>query len=322
MTTDILTNMTPLWLSIEEEIQKLDASDLDAGKKEATVQKVARALDAADYNVSRHGGNLLLLRRAIDARIEVGSSMLTDFSGAVEALTLDDVSDTLKATLKVVGGLGETWPSMQDLDRRSDVLAVVDKKKLDLLVAAAKALDADQGIRYLIEHSVAESSIVEELEITDAKLGEIKQVIAAEHAEIERIKGLLEAVEGKSNEEKAKHLIQNDVAENAIISFAGIEQSAIDAANLSMEAEIAEKKRLEEEAAAAKKAASEGPSLDSIPPDEMLEHIESIREIMEFSEDPDEIRQMCEQSNIPKSLVDVAVTDAAKFDELEKQAEG
>ena len=77
-----------------------------------------------------------------------------------------------------------------------------------------------------------------------------------------------------------------------------------------------------EEAAAAKKAAAEGPSLDAIPPDELLEHIEAIREIMEFSDQEDEIRQMCEQSNLPNSLVDVAVSNPAKFDELEKNAEG
>ncbi len=43
---------------------------------------------------------------------------------------------------------------------------------------------------------------------------------------------------------------------------------------------------------------------------------------MEFSDDPDEIRTMCEQSNLPKALVEIAVTDAAKFDELEAAAEG
>jgi hypothetical protein len=54
----------------------------------------------------------------------------------------------------------------------------------------------------------------------------------------------------------------------------------------------------------------------------MLEHIEAIREIMEFSDVADEIRQMCEQSNIPKSLVDVAVSEPDKLDELEQTAEG
>ena len=322
MTTNLLTNITPLWLSIEEQIQKLGPSDLDAGTKEETVQSLARALDTADYNVSRHGGNLMQLRRAVDARIEVGSSMLTDFNGAVEALTLDDVSDTLKATLKLVDGLGDTWPSLRELERRSDILAIVDRTKLDLFVNHAKTLDQDQGIRYLIEQSVAEASIIDKLEISEAKLGEVKDVIAAEKAEMARIDELLAAVEGASNEDKAKHLISNDVTEESIVAFAGLDPAAIEAAKLAMEAEMAEKKRLEEEAEAAKQAAAEGPSLDQIPADEMLEHIESIREIMEFSEEEAEIRAMCEQSNIPKSLVDIAVSDADKLDELEKQAEG
>jgi hypothetical protein len=54
----------------------------------------------------------------------------------------------------------------------------------------------------------------------------------------------------------------------------------------------------------------------------MLEHIEAIREIMEFSDDPAEITAMCEQSNLPKALVEIAVTDAAKLDALEAAAEG
>jgi hypothetical protein len=54
----------------------------------------------------------------------------------------------------------------------------------------------------------------------------------------------------------------------------------------------------------------------------MLEHIESIREIMEFSDQEKEIRIMCEQSAIPKSLVDIAVSEPDRLDELEKKAEG
>ena len=77
-----------------------------------------------------------------------------------------------------------------------------------------------------------------------------------------------------------------------------------------------------EEEAARKKAEAEGPSLDDIPADEMLDYIESIREIMEFSEVEKEIRVMCEQSSIPKALVDIAVSDPDKLDELEKKAEG
>jgi hypothetical protein len=43
---------------------------------------------------------------------------------------------------------------------------------------------------------------------------------------------------------------------------------------------------------------------------------------MEFSDQEKEIRTMCEQSAIPKALVDIAVSDPAKLDELEKEAGG
>ena len=49
---------------------------------------------------------------------------------------------------------------------------------------------------------------------------------------------------------------------------------------------------------------------------------EEIREILEFSDVEAEIRQMCETSNIPKALVDIAVSEPDRLDELEKEAEG
>jgi hypothetical protein len=117
-------------------------------------------------------------------------------------------------------------------------------------------------------------------------------------------------------------LIDNDVSEDLIIEIAEVDQAAIDAVKHAMQEELAEKKRLEEEAAAAKKAEAEGPSLESIPPDEMLEHIESLREILEFSDAEKEIRFMSEQSKVPKALVDIAISDPDKLDELEAKAEG
>jgi hypothetical protein len=54
----------------------------------------------------------------------------------------------------------------------------------------------------------------------------------------------------------------------------------------------------------------------------MLEYIEGIREILYFSDQEKDIRIMCEQSNIPKALVDIAVSDPDKLDELEEQAGG
>jgi hypothetical protein len=104
--------------------------------------------------------------------------------------------------------------------------------------------------------------------------------------------------------------------------MAKVDPGDIDAVKQAMEEELKEKQRLAEEEAARKKKAAEGPALEDIPPDEMLEHIESIRDIMEFSDKEKEIRVMCEQSSIPKSLVDIAVSEPAKLDELEKKAEG
>jgi hypothetical protein len=133
---------------------------------------------------------------------------------------------------------------------------------------------------------------------------------------------LLGEVAEKSDEEKVKHLLGNEVADDLILELAGVAQSAVDSAKKAMEAELAEKKRLAEEEAAKKKAEAEGPPIEDIPADELLEYIESIRQILEFSEVEQEIRAMCEQSSIPKALVDIAVSDAGRLDELESQAEG
>jgi hypothetical protein len=322
MTTDDAAVSAPLWLAIERQIQNLEASAFDAGAKEATVHSIAEALDEAGYNVSRHGGHLMQLRRAVDARIDVGSPLLGDFNRAIESLTLDDVSDTYKTTVRLVGDLGSTWSNLQDVDIRSDIQEIVDGAKLDLQVEKAKEMADDKGARYLLEEAVPENDIIERLAISREILDEVKKAVAAEAAEAKRIGKLLEAVAEASDVDKAKHLISNDVADADILEVAGLDQGAIDSARQAMEEELREKERLAAEAEAAKKAAAEGPALDQIPPDEMLEHIEAIREIMEFSEEEAEIRQMCEQSNIPKSLVDVAVSDADKLDELEKQAEG
>jgi hypothetical protein len=123
-----------------------------------------------------------------------------------------------------------------------------------------------------------------------------------------------------------KHLFTNNVSEELIIEMAKVDQDAINGVKQAMEADLKEKQRLEEEEAARKaaqkKEAAAGPSLEAIPPDEMLEHIEAIREIMEFSDQEKEIRVMCEQSSIPKSLVDIAVSEPDRLDELEKEAEG
>ena len=65
MTTSDEAKKKPLWLSIEENILKLDSKDLSKENLEASIQRVAAELDNAGHNVSRHGGNMLQLRGAM-----------------------------------------------------------------------------------------------------------------------------------------------------------------------------------------------------------------------------------------------------------------
>jgi hypothetical protein len=322
MTTSDAIGKKPLWLLIEENILGLGSQDLSAANLEASIQRVAGELDNAGYNVSNHGGNLLQLRWAMNDASKAGKSLMKDINTAIAAFKLEDVADLYAAADKLINDIAKTWPKLKRSERRADVIGMVEQTRLDLLIAKAKDLSGDEGIRYLIGGKVEPDVITGALDITQEKLDEVNAEIEAELAERARVATLLEAVEGKPGEEKVKHLFENDVAEELIIEMAGVDQGAIDGAKKAMEEELAEKKRLEEEAAAAKKAAAEGPSLDDIAPDEMLDHIESIREIMEFSEEEKEIRVMCEQSAIPKALVDIAVSEPDKLDELEKKAEG
>jgi hypothetical protein len=322
MATSDTEEKKPLWLLIEENILGLDSQDLSGENLEASIQRIAGELDNAGYNVSHHGGNMLQLRWAMNEAHNVGRPLMEDFNTAIEALTLEEVADPYFASDKLIGDIGKTWPKLKRSERRPDVIQVVEKTKLDLLIAKAKDLPDDEGIRLLIEEQVAPEVITSALDITAEKLEQVNTEMEAERAERERVAKLLEAVEGKSNEEKVKHLFDNNVSEPLIIEMAKVDQDAISSVKQAMEAELKEKQRLEEEAAAKKKAAAAGPALEEIPPDEMLDHIEAIREIMEFSDQEKEIRVMCEQSSIPQCLVDIAVSEPDRLDELEKEAEG
>ncbi len=322
MATSDSAEKKPLWLSIEENILELDSQGLSGENLEASIQRMAGELDNAGYNVSRHGGNMLQLRWAMNEAHKVGRPLMQDFKTAIEALTLEDVADPYLATDKLIGDIGKAWPKLKRSERRADVIQIVEKTKLDLLIAKAKDLPDDEGIRLLIEEKVDPEVITSGLDITAEKLDQVNTEVEKERAERKRVAKLLEAVEGKSTEEKVKHLFEKDVSEQLIIEMAKVDQDAINSVKQAMEAELKEKQRLEEEAAAKKKAAAAGPALEEIPPDEMLAHIEAIREIMEFSDQEKEIRVMCEQSSIPKSLVDIAVSEPDRLDELEKEAEG
>jgi hypothetical protein len=322
MTTSDATEKKPLWLLIEENILELDSQDLSEENLEASIQRIAGELDNTGYNVSHHGGNMLQLRWAMNETNKVGRPLMKDFNTAIAALTLEDVTDTYFVTNKLIRDIGKTWPKLNRSERRPDVIRIVEKTKLDLLITKAKGLPDDEGIRLLIDEQVAPEVITSALDITGEKLEQVNTEMEKERAERARVATLLEAVEDKSNEEKVKHLFTNNVSEELIIEMAKVEQDTINGVKQALEAELKEKQRLEEEAAARKKEEAAGPSLEKIPQDEMLEHIEAIREIMEFSDEEKEIRVMCEQSSIPKSLVDIAVSEPDRLDELEKEAEG
>jgi len=322
MTTSDATAKKPLWLLIEENILELDSQDLSGENLEASIQRIAGELDNSGYNVSHHGGNMLQLRWAMNETRKVGRPLMKDFNTAIAALKLEDVADPYIATDKLIRNIGKTWPKLKGSERRPDVIRIVEKTKLDLFITKAKGLPDDEGLRLLIEEQVAPEVITNALDITGEKLEQVNTEMEKERAERARVATLLEAVEGKSNEEKVKHLFENNVSEELIIEMAKVDQGAIDGVKQAMEAELKEKQRLKEEAAARKKEAAAGPALEDIPPEEMLEHIEAIREIMEFSDQEKEIRVMCEQSSIPKILVDIAVSEPDRLDELEKEAEG
>ena len=322
MTTSDAFKKKPLWLLIEENILALDSTDLAGEKLEPSIQRIAGELDNSGYNVSRHGGNLLKLRWAVEKAVKAGRPLMKDFNTSVAALTLEDVADPYKATSKLLDDVAKTWPELRSPERRADVIKIVEQRKLDLLITRAKSLPGDESIRLLIKEKVASRVITSALEISDEKLKQVRAEIKKELAERDRVATLLEAVAGKSDEEKVKHLFEKNVSVELIIEMAKVDQGVIDAAKQAMEEELKEKQRLAEEEAERKKAEAAGPALDDIPPDELIGYIDSIREIMEFSEEEKEIRIMCEQSSIPKSLVDIAVSEPDKLDELEKNAQG
>ncbi len=322
MATSDAFEKKPLWLLIEENILATDSTDLAGQQLESSIQRMAGELDNAGYNVSRHGGNLLKLRWAVDKAKKVGRPLLKDFNTAIAAFALEDVADPYSATTKLLDDIAGTWPELKSPDRRADVIKIVEQTKLDLLIAKAKSLTGDESIRLLIKEKVASQIITSALEISDEKLNQVKAEIKKELAERARVASLLEAVADKTDEGKVRHLFENNVSVELIIEMANVDQGVVDAAKQAMEEEMKEKQRLAEEEAARKKAAAAGPALEDIPPDELIGHIDSIREIMEFSDEEKEIRIMCEQSSIPKSLVDIAVSEPDKLDELEKKAQG
>jgi hypothetical protein len=117
----------------------------------------------------------------------VGRPLMEDFNTAIEALTLEEVADPYLATDKIIGDIGKTWPKLRRSERRPDVIKVVEKTKLDLLIAKAKDLPEDEGIRLLIEEQVDPEVITNALDITAEKLEQVNTEIEAERAERTRV---------------------------------------------------------------------------------------------------------------------------------------
>jgi len=322
MTTPNGLDSEPLWLAIEKKILDLGSQDLSGDNPESTIQRLAGALDDGGFSVSKNAGHMLDLRGAIGARATVGRPLMEDLNKAFAALTLEDVASPYTATVKLINEVGGDWPALKDSERRPHLLRIVEKTRVDLLVAKAKGLEANGGIRLLIGEGIAAEVTIERLGITQEELDRVMAAVEAERAERARVAELLQSREGKSEADKIRHLITSDVSDELVIEMAEVDKSAIDDVKKAMEEEIAEKERLAEEAAAKKAASAAGPTLEDISPDEMLEHLEAIREILGFSDVESEIRTMCEQSGIPKELVEIAVSEADRLDELEAQAEG
>ena len=322
MTTYNGPEKEPLWLAIEKTILELGSNDLAESNLENAIQDVAQALNDGGINVSNTAGHMMALRGAIAERVSVGRPLREDLNKAFDALTLDDLASPYVAASNLIAELAVDWPALRDSDRRSHILLIVEKIKLDLLVAKATEVGGDGGLRLLIGEEIATDVIIERMEITRADYDRVMAAMEAERAERARVADMIKDAEGKPEADTIKQLITSDVAEDLIIELANVDQAAIDSVKKAMEEEIAEKQRLAEEAAAKKAAEAAGPALEDIPADEMLEHIESIREILDFSDDEKEIRVMCEQSGIPKDLVEIAVSDPADLDELEEKAGG
>jgi hypothetical protein len=322
MTTSNETVKEPLWLAMERKILEHASLDSSGSNLESALKTIASEMDQSGYNVSLHGGNFLQLRWALEEKNRNGHPLLEDLNGAIGKLTFEDVGNTGKAAADIITALGSTWPKLKDYERKSAILEMVEQTRLGFLIEKAKALPESESIRSLLEADVANDTILESLGITKERYDQEIAAIKAEKAEKARVQSLLEAVAGKPDEERIKHLINKDVSDALIVELAGVDQPAVDAAKKAMEEELKEKQRLAEEEEKRKAEAAAGPSLEEISMEDRLTHIEAIRDIMDLCDAENEIRQMCTQSNVPKCLIDIAVSDPDKLDALEAEAEG
>ena len=322
MTTSNDTVKEPLWLAMERKIFEHASLDSSGANMESALQTISEELDQAGYNVSLHGGNFLQLRWALEEKNRNGHPLLEDLNGAIDKLTFEDIENTKKAAADVINAVGASWPKLKEYERKPAVLEMIEQTRLGFLVEKAKELPESGGIRYLIAAEVVPDEIMKFLGITKERFDQETAAIKAEKAEKARVRSLLEAVAGKPDEERIKHLINKDVSDALIVELAGVDQADVDAAKKAMEEELKEKQRLAEEEAKKKAEAAAGPSLEEISMEDRLTHIEAIRDIMDLCDAENEIRRMCEQSNVPKCLIDIAISDPDRLDALEEEAGG
>lgn len=321
MTISRGTLKEPLWLAMEKKIAEHASKDSSGSNLETIIHTIAAELDEFGYKVSNYGGNLLRLRWAMDEKNKNGRPLMKDLDAAIHKLTFEDIENTRMATAKIINDLGASWPEMKDSERRPAILEMVEKTRLGFLIKKAKDLSEGEGIRYLIASEVSSDVIVEALRITQERFDQEVAAIEAEKAEKARVQALYDAVSDKPDEERIKHLINKGVTDELMIEIAGTDKTSIDSARRSMEEELKEKQRLAEEEAAKKAAATAGPPLEEISMEDRLHHIESICDILDLSDKEGDIRKMCEQSKVPKCLVDIAVSDPDRLDALQEEAE-
>jgi len=228
MTTPNGLDSEPLWLAIEKKILDLGSQDLSGDNPESTIQRLAGALDDGGFSVSKNAGHMLDLRGAIGARATVGRPLMEDLNKAFAALTLEDVASPYTATVKLINEVGGDWPALKDSERRPHLLRIVEKTRVDLLVAKAKGLEANGGIRLLIGEGIAAEVTIERLGITQEELDRVMAAVEAERAERARVAELLQSREGKSEADKIRHLITSDVSDELVIEMAEVDKSAID----------------------------------------------------------------------------------------------
>jgi hypothetical protein len=322
MTASNEISKEPLWIAMEKRILEHASGGTPSSDLESTIQKIALELDQSGYSVSNHAGNLLQLRWAMKEKNRNGKALMQDLDAAIKKLTFDDVENAKAATARIISALGATWPKLQDSERKPAILDMVENVRLGFLVQRAKERSEGEGIRYMIDSGIATDVILESLAVTQERYDQEVAAIKAEEAKKQKVRSLLEAVADKPEEERIKHLINNEITDELILEIAEVEQGSIDSVRQSMEEELKEKQRLAEEAAAKKAAEAAGPPLEEISMEDRLTHIEAIRDIMDLCDAEEDIRKMCEQSHVPKCLVDIAVSDPDKLDELEAEAEG